>query len=183
MCCQMTCTPSPGTVPLGIMRQVLEHCVLGADHDVMHHAHLGVNERWTVDRADHRHFDIRQVEQHLSAFPLDAGQHVGVGDVRVELHPGAKVVAGAGDDDAFVLEVGGDVGKGVAGIGMEHVAEQKRTAPGMQRHQQNAVLPLQTYVLVAILIILEFDVGIAESVGHDFLLCWLPFACSMSASG
>jgi hypothetical protein len=140
--------------------------VVGAQHHIAHHGEFGVDGGRTVDRSDHRHFDIEQAGQHLAALPMDARSRFGRGvSEGLDINCGAEFLAGAGHYNRLVVVVGAQVGERVANFGVELAGKLERVALGMDRQLNDAVTPFEPDVLIFVLVIFEFDQRVGQA-GH-----------------
>ena len=81
-----------------------------------------MDQRRTVDRADHWHRDRHQVFQQRHPFGMDARPHGGKARlVRafLRVHSGDETAAGAGQDDHAIGAIARDIGKGLPQFGVQ----------------------------------------------------------------
>src|ERR1043166_4503256 len=119
----------------------------------------------TVDRADHRHLDFEEPHQEVATLPMDAVDALPAGPGREGrgARSGARTGEfgpGAGEDHDAVVAVGADIVEGLWQFAMRPETPAQRPAIGMQRHQEDAVAPLEAHALVF--------VGVIVELAHDF---------------
>ena len=133
------------------MAGILESCRIRRENDVAEQGNFGVAKSGSVYCSNHRHFDIQKIAQQFLSFPICSVpiprsplRRACGGSLRSR-----KCIARSGEDDDSVFPVASNVGKCTREFFVWTSSPLKGTAVGVEGHLEDAVLSLESDVLVA----------------------------------